>query len=72
MDALKNIMRRKCCRIKRTFIREYSVQSNITLTERLRKINGFDIRARRLQDWDTWIRLVQKFGGLKDYLLLVI
>lgn len=33
-----------------------------TLTERLRKIGGFDVRAKRLQDWDTWLRLSFKFG----------
>lgn len=33
-----------------------------TLTSRMRAIGGFDKRARRLQDWDTWIRLVSKFG----------
>lgn len=33
-----------------------------TLTERLKSVNGFDIRARRLQDWDTWIRLASAYG----------
>lgn len=33
-----------------------------TLTARLREIGGFDVRARRLQDWDTWLRLSYKFG----------
>ncbi|MGR7765619.1 glycosyltransferase [Klebsiella aerogenes] len=41
-----------------------NVASNqiFTLTERLKAIGGFDIRARRLQDWDTWLRLSHKFG----------
>ncbi|MGL5898934.1 MAG: glycosyltransferase, partial [Lactobacillaceae bacterium] len=33
-----------------------------TLTSRLKEIGGFDIRARRLQDWDTWLRLSYRFG----------
>lgn len=33
-----------------------------TLTQRLKKIGGFDIRAKRLQDWDTWLRLSYQFG----------
>ncbi len=33
-----------------------------TLTSRLQSIGGFDIRAKRLQDWDTWLRLSYKFG----------
>lgn len=34
-----------------------------TLTERLISINGFDNRVRRLQDWDTWLRLSYKYGS---------
>ncbi len=33
-----------------------------TLTSRLQAIGGFDIRVRRLQDWDTWLRLSYKYG----------
>ncbi|MCZ7738994.1 glycosyltransferase [Klebsiella pneumoniae] len=33
-----------------------------TLTERLRSINGFDVNVKRLQDWDTWLRLSAKYG----------
>jgi glycosyltransferase involved in cell wall biosynthesis len=41
-----------------------NVASNqiFTLTDRLKAIDGFDVRARRLQDWDTWLRLSHKFG----------
>ncbi|WP_368739229.1 hypothetical protein, partial [Enterococcus faecalis] len=28
-----------------------------TLTERLQQIHGFDKTVKRLQDWDTWLRL---------------
>ncbi|MFC0229285.1 glycosyltransferase family 2 protein [Serratia aquatilis] len=38
-----------------------------TLTERLRDIGGFDTRARRLQDWDTWLRLSYKYGNFIRY-----
>lgn len=38
-----------------------------TLTERLRNINGFDTRAKRLQDWDTWLRLSFKYGKFKRF-----
>ncbi len=38
-----------------------------TTTERLQKIGGFDIKARRLQDWDTWIRLSFLFGNFIKY-----
>lgn len=34
-----------------------------TLTHRLREIGGFNIKARRLQDWDTWLRLSYRYGG---------
>lgn len=33
-----------------------------TTTERLKKIDGFDVTVKRLQDWDTWLRLSYKFG----------
>lgn len=38
-----------------------------TLTERLREINGFDVRVKRLQDWDTWLRLSFKYGKFKRF-----
>ncbi|MFC3395023.1 glycosyltransferase [Brenneria rubrifaciens] len=38
-----------------------------TTTEKLRKIGGFDIRARRLQDWDTWLRLSFEHGQFKRF-----
>ncbi|WP_340641149.1 glycosyltransferase [Serratia liquefaciens] len=46
-----------------------NVASNqiFTLTSRLREIGGFDIRVKRLQDWDTWLRLSYSFG---DFLRL--
>ncbi|EKF73274.1 cell wall biosynthesis glycosyltransferase-like protein [Alcanivorax hongdengensis A-11-3] len=33
-----------------------------TLTERLRGINGFDEAMPAFQDYDTWVRLVHKYG----------
>lgn len=41
-----------------------NVASNqvFTLTSRLREIGGFDTRVKRLQDWDTWLRLSYSFG----------
>lgn len=33
-----------------------------TLTENLQSIGGFDIRVKRYQDWDTWLRLSYKYG----------
>lgn len=38
-----------------------------TLTERLKSIGGFDPQVRRLQDWDTWLRLSFKFGEFIRY-----
>ncbi|QLP48986.1 glycosyltransferase [Klebsiella michiganensis] len=38
-----------------------------TLTERMKVIGGFDVRVKRYQDWDTWLRLSFKFG---DFLRL--
>jgi glycosyltransferase involved in cell wall biosynthesis len=38
-----------------------------TLTTRLRSIGGFDTRAKRLQDWDTWLRLSYKYGDFKRF-----
>ncbi|HCS65803.1 MAG TPA: glycosyl transferase family 2 [Cellvibrio sp.] len=34
-----------------------------TKTTRLREINGFDPTIRKLQDWDTWIRLCNAYGS---------
>ncbi|WP_413502570.1 glycosyltransferase [Serratia proteamaculans] len=34
-----------------------------TLTSRLRDIGGFNPEVKRLQDWDTWLRLANKYGG---------
>ncbi|WP_413738007.1 glycosyltransferase [Sodalis sp. RH21] len=36
-----------------------------TLTERLKNIGGFDAQVKRLQDWDTWLRLSYKYGDFK-------
>lgn len=36
------------------------------MSERLQAIGGFDLRARRFQDWDTWIRLCYKYGDFKN------
>lgn len=33
-----------------------------TLTERLRRIGGFNEGVKRLQDWDCWLRLVHEYG----------
>ncbi|MCL1031418.1 glycosyltransferase [Serratia silvae] len=33
-----------------------------TLTSRMLEIGGFDDRAKRLQDWDTWLRLSYNYG----------
>ncbi|GAA3884357.1 glycosyltransferase [Gibbsiella dentisursi] len=42
-----------------------NVASNqvFTLTSRLQAIEGFDVNVRRLQDWDTWLRLSYAFGN---------
>ncbi|AYM89681.1 glycosyltransferase [Serratia sp. 3ACOL1] len=40
-----------------------------TITKRLQKIGGFDPSVKRLQDWDTWLRLSYEFG---DFLRLPI
>ncbi|MGO2458383.1 glycosyltransferase [Serratia sp. BW106] len=43
----------------------YNVASNqiFTLSARLRDIGGFNPEVKRLQDWDTWLRLAHKYGG---------
>lgn len=38
-----------------------------TLTCRMVSIGGFDTRVRRLQDWDTWLRLSYKYGTFKRF-----
>ncbi|GAB3374827.1 glycosyltransferase family 2 protein [Azotobacter armeniacus] len=42
-----------------------NVASNQVLTraDRLQSIGGFREGVRRLQDWDTWLRLCSKYGG---------
>lgn len=52
-----------------------NVASNqvFTLADRLRSIGGFDVRAKRLQDWDTWLRLSAAFGPfLRDAVLTYV
>lgn len=46
-----------------------NVASNqvLTLTDRLKNIGGFDPSVRRLQDWDTWLRLSYAYG---DFLFI--
>lgn len=44
-----------------------SASQILTETEKLRDIGGFDPEVKRLQDWDTWFRLSNKFG---DFLKL--
>ncbi|CAI0883112.1 glycosyltransferase [Serratia quinivorans] len=34
-----------------------------TLSARLKEIGGFNPEVKRLQDWDTWLRLANKYGG---------
>ncbi|WP_369791035.1 glycosyltransferase [Rouxiella sp. WC2420] len=43
----------------------HNVASNqvFTLTNRLKEIGGFDESVKRLQDWDTWLRLSYQYGG---------
>lgn len=36
-----------------------------TKVERLRAIGGFNVDVKKLQDWDTWLRLCNKYGGFK-------
>jgi glycosyltransferase involved in cell wall biosynthesis len=45
-------------------IRHYNKIGNQVLTEtsRLREIGGFDTRLPAFQDYDTWIRLIERFG----------
>ncbi|HGM6861865.1 glycosyltransferase [Serratia rubidaea] len=38
-----------------------------TLTKNLQDIGGFDTRVRRLQDWDTWLRLAHAHGPFKRF-----
>ncbi|WP_409159193.1 glycosyltransferase [Pectobacterium sp. B2J-2] len=38
-----------------------------TKTRNLREIGGFDIRVKRLQDWDTWLRLSFKYGCFRRF-----
>ena len=39
-----------------------------TKTSFMREINGFDVEMPALQDWDTWLRLTEKFGVLHNCL----
>lgn len=38
-----------------------------TLTKRLQAIGGFDTSVKRLQDWDTWLRLSYHYGDFIRY-----
>ena len=40
----------------------YALNQVFTLTSRLKEIGGFDNRLSACQDYDTWIRLIFKFG----------
>lgn len=36
-----------------------------TTVEKIKEINGFDVTVKRLQDWDTWLRLSYHCGKFK-------
>ncbi|MBA7847946.1 glycosyltransferase [Klebsiella sp. RHBSTW-00465] len=52
--------------LKGLLIENLATNQVFTLTERLQSIGGFDKRALRFQDWDTWIRLCYKYGDFKN------
>jgi len=41
----------------------YATNQVFTLTSRLREVDGFDPKFKACQDYDTWVRLVLKFGN---------
>ncbi|WP_111779175.1 glycosyltransferase [Pectobacterium parvum] len=53
----------------KTFEPKFLLYSNIasnqifTLTKRLQYIGGFDVSVKRLQDWDTWLKIAFEFGS---------
>ncbi|MBH0044855.1 glycosyltransferase family 2 protein [Pseudoalteromonas sp. NZS11_1] len=38
-----------------------------TLSERLREVGGFNLKLKRLQDWDCWLRLSHRYGTAKRF-----
>lgn len=58
--------RRHKLTLKGLLLENLATNQVVTLTERLQAIGGFDLRARRFQDWDTWIRLCYKYGDFKN------
>jgi len=52
---------------KNLLIKNEASNQIFTLKERLESIGGFDEDVKRLQDWDTWLRLSYKFGSFKRY-----
>lgn len=73
-DCYNNIKRRShykrknkelCYNYKDLLFDNIASNQVFTLTERMREINGFDVSVKRLQDWDTWLRLAHRFGIFK-------
>ncbi|HIB9002817.1 glycosyl transferase family 2 [Raoultella planticola] len=61
----KKLKRTKYLGYKNILFDNLASNQVFTLTSRMREIGGFDVRAKRLQDWDTWLRLGYKFGTFK-------
>lgn len=45
----------------------YASNQMFTLTSRMKAIGGFDTSVKRLQDWDTWLKLAFEFGEFIRY-----
>lgn len=72
-DEYSNGERKKHYNIGKDFIGDFNaiclenLASNqiFTIKDRLVKIGGFRVDVKKLQDWDTWIKMVHKYGSFK-------
>ncbi|MFB8828541.1 glycosyltransferase family 2 protein [Azotobacter sp. CWF10] len=49
--------------LRHLLLKNVATNQVLTRTERLQGIGGFREGVRRLQDWDTWLRLCSRYGG---------
>ena len=61
-NKLHYISTRNLFTLRDLLLRNEASNQIFTKTARLKEIDGFNVNVKRLQDWDTWIRMCHKFG----------
>jgi glycosyltransferase involved in cell wall biosynthesis len=63
LDKLHYASNRNIFTLRDLLQRNEASNQIFTKTERLRSIGGFRVDVKRLQDWDAWLRLCDKYGN---------